>query len=91
MNTKFNLAELIRHIQKLANLPEFTEEELQEYEFYLSLFSVINQIILPGFSENLVLLPLKRCPFEKAEIYADKLGLRVIEGKPGTIYVTWAK
>ena len=91
MNTKkINLAELIRHIQKLANSTEFTPEILEEYEFYLALFSVFNQAILPGYSENLVNFHLKRCPIEKAQSLAEPLGLHIVEGK-NALYLSWAK
>ena len=90
-NAKTNLTELIQHIQSLSNSSSFTPEQIEEFEFYLTLNSILSQVLVPGFIETIVVLPLKRCSFEKAKELAKPLGLHLIESNSGVIYLSWSK
>ena len=90
MKANANIAEVIRHIQKIANTKEFTAEQIEEYEFYLALSSVLSQAILPGFVGNLVNFPLKHCSIEKAVALAEPLGLHIIKGST-SLFISWSK
>lgn len=90
-NAKTNLAELIQHIQSLSNSSSFTPEQIEEFEFYLTLNSILSQILVPGFIETIVPLPLKRCSLKRAKELAKPLGLHIVEGVSGTVYVSWSK
>lgn len=90
-NTKTNLAEFIRHIQSLSNSTSYTPEQIEEFEFYLTLNSILSQVLVPGFIETIVPLPLKRCSFERAKELAKPLSLHLVEGGSGTVYLSWSK
>lgn len=91
MNASVNLAELIRHIQNLANKRDMSMEEAQEFQFFIELNSILNQVFVPGQIENLVPINLGICPFEKAQSIANSIGLDLVEGGSGTVYVGWTK
>lgn len=91
MNTNVNLAELIRHIQKLANTRDMSPEEIEELQFFTALNSVLNKTFVPGQIENLVPINLGICPIERAQSIANSLGLNIVEGGSGTTYVGWSK
>ena len=91
MKANANLADFVRHVQTLSNSTEFTPEQIEEFEFYLTLNSILSQVLVPGFVETIVPLTLKRCSFEKTQKLAKPLGLHLVEGGSGTIYLSWSK
>lgn len=91
MKANANLADFIRHVQTLSNSSTFTPEQIEEFEFYLSLKTVFSQVLLPGFSETEVPLTLRHCSFKKAQELATSLGFHVVEGNADIIYLNWSK
>lgn len=81
-------ADLFRRIQYLANKKKLTKEEEQEFNFYNGLVEVFQEIFVPGVG-TLVEIPLWGCPVDQANKFAQKIGLFVVEGSSGTVYLNW--
>ena len=88
---KMSLAELIRRTQSLTNKKNISEEELEELDFYVSLKNTLIQIFTPGNIGNLIPISFTTCSLELAKELANSLGLKVVEGGSGTLYLSWSK
>ena len=89
--TNATFADLIRHIQFLAQNPNKTSLEAKELEFYKSIYEILGQTFEPKFIENIVSIKLKGLSFEKANSLARSLGLHLVQGNSGTLYISWSK
>ena len=88
--TNATFADLVRHIQQLANSHSLTPDQIEEFEFYIESHRILSQVLTPGFIENIVPINLKRCSIEKAKELAKPLGIHIVPGVSGTIYLSWA-
>ena len=84
-------ADLIRRIQSLTLDPDKTPVETQELEFYKEIYKIIGQAFQAKFIENIVPINLKGLSFEKASSLTRSLGLNLVHGGSGTVYLSWSK
>ena len=91
MKTYANLAELIRHIQSLKFVPESDSLEeanaLEEFDFYRSVFSVAIEAIDSQIYDNLIPISFTICSIDKAAELAKSIGMHIVEGGSGTVYL----
>ena len=88
MNPK-SLAEIVRNIQTLANAT--TEEAVEEFDFYNGLFNLSTDCFVPGVIGSIIPINLGSCSVEKAKELAKSLDMSIVEGKSGTVYISWSK
>lgn len=83
---KLTVAEFTRKIQRLAHHPSPSKEEEMELRFYFQVVKKMSEIDIC----NLVPLDIA-CPIEDARKWAIPLGMNVVKGGSGNIYLSWSK
>ena len=84
---KLTVADLARKMCRLKAIPFPTEAEENELKFY---FQVLQKLIENDGVNNLVPLEVS-FSVEDATEWAIPLGMHVVQGGSGTIYLSWAK
>lgn len=83
---KLSVADFARKIQHLVHQRPLGEEEEMELRFYFEVVQKIAEIDV----ENIV--PLAGAyPMEKAQNWAMSLGMHVVQGGSGKVYLSWTK
>lgn len=84
-------ADLIRRIQSLTLDHNKTPAEAQELEFYKEIYKILGETFEPKFIDTLVSINLRELSFSKASSLARSLGLHIVQGGSGTVYLGWSK
>ena len=83
---KLTIAEFARKIQRLSALSSPTEKGEMELRFYFEVIQKISEIDICN------LVPLDGTyPEDNAKKWANSLGMNVVVGSSGTMYLSWSK
>jgi len=83
---KLSVADFARKIQHLVHQRPLGEEEEMELRFYFEIVQKIAEINV----ENIV--PLAGAySMENAQKWANSLGMHVVKGSSGKVYLSWVK
>ena len=84
--SKITVAEFARRIQRLTSIQNPTTEEENELKFYSEVLKKMVEIDV----ENLVPIDIT-CTLSDAQKWALPLGMHVVNGQSGIIYLSWSK
>ena len=79
MDQSMDFGKLIDRIWTLTNKSEFTSENIEELDFYNTVFSIVKRLLTSNISCNQFPISFNICSMEKAQIYAQKLGITISE------------
>ena len=79
MDESIDFGKLIDRIWTLTNKSNFTSEDVEELDFYNTVFSIVKKLLTSNISCNQFPISFKICNKEKAQIYAKKLGITISE------------
>lgn len=83
---KLTVAEFTRKMQQMVQKRPLGEEEEIELRFYFEVVQKIAEIDIE------TLVPLSGAyPMKNAQKWANSLGMHVVEGGSGTVYLSWSK
>ena len=91
MKKTITIPQLFRRIQKLKRLTPQTEETIQALEFYEQVSKKLLSLFGDDYTCSQEPINLKKCPLAKAKELALELGMHVIDGSSGTVYLCWSK
>ena len=86
MENNANLAELVRHIQSLKT----SKNSNEELDFYETILSVILDTLDSKLYQTIVPIEFIVCSVEKAKELARTIGMYIVEGGSGTLYICWS-
>ena len=75
MYESIDLGKLIDRIWTLTNKSTLSSEDLEELDFYNTVFSIVKELITSGICCKQFPINFRICSIEKAQTLANKLGI----------------